>query len=119
MLSSKGERLIHQYLEYLDIPFEEEYIFDDLKAENGKPLRFDFALFDDDGSLMALLEYNGRQHYVSVGKYGGAKGLARQRHNDAAKRQYCLKNNYRLISIPYTQEEDLSPSFLSNLIYGY
>ena len=48
ILSSKGERLIHQYLEYLDIPFEEEYIFSDLTAENGKPLRFDFCLFDDD-----------------------------------------------------------------------
>ena len=75
MLSSKGERLIHQYLEYLDIPFEEEYVFEDLTAENGKPLRFDFAVFDDSGSIDGLLEYQGRQHYIEIGKFGGSTGL--------------------------------------------
>lgn len=116
MLASKGERLIHQYLEFLDIPFQEEYVFDDLSAENGKPLRFDFAVFDDDGELQCLLEYNGRQHYIAIERYGGHAGLARQRHNDTAKRQYCLKHGYRLISIPYTEEDNLSPDYLMKLI---
>ena len=119
ILSSKGERLIHQYLEYLDIPFEEEYIFSDLTAENGKPLRFDFCLFDDDGNIDALIEFNGRQHYIALKKFGGSTALARQKHNDQRKREYCLKNDYRLITIPYTEEDNLSPEYLANLIYGY
>lgn len=60
MLSSAGEVKIHQLLEYGNVPFEEEYTFDDLRAENGKLLRFDFAIFDDYGDLECLIEYNGR-----------------------------------------------------------
>lgn len=37
--------------------------------------RFDFAVFDDDGELDFLIEYQGRQHYEAVSKYGGKKGL--------------------------------------------
>jgi len=119
LLSSEGERKIHSYLEYGNIPFEEEYIFDDLTAENGKHLRFDFALFDDDGNLDCLIEYNGRQHYMAIPKFGGAKGLYRQQHNDAKKRKYCLDHNLKLITIPFTEENKLSYDYLMNLINSY
>lgn len=58
MLSSEGERKIHEYLEYGNVPFEEEYIFDDLTAENGKHLRFDFCVFDESDNIECLIEYN-------------------------------------------------------------
>lgn len=58
MLSSEGERKIHEYLEYGNVPFEEEYIFEDLTAENGKHLRFDFCVFDEDDNIECLIEYN-------------------------------------------------------------
>lgn len=118
MLSSKGEIKIHNYLEYANIPFEEEYIFPDLKAENGRSLRFDFAVFDDDGELDCLIEYNGVQHYVAKSKFGGKAGLARQQHNDTKKRQYCLAHNIRLITIPYTEEDSLTYDYLMKLL-GY
>lgn len=119
MHASKAETKIHYLLEYADIPFEEEYTFPDLKAENGKSLRFDFAIFDDDGDLECLLEYNGRQHYIAIPKFGGAQGLARQRHNDAAKRQYCQRNNIKMVTIPYTEEDDINYDYLMRKIYGY
>ena len=56
MLSSAGEVKIHQLLEYGNVPFEEEYTFDDLRAENGKLLRFDFAIFDKNNQLKGLIE---------------------------------------------------------------
>ncbi len=118
MQSSNGEIRIHQLLELGDIPFEEEYIFDDLIAESGKHLRFDFAIFTDDGDLDCLIEYQGKQHYIASPKFGGQKGLHRQRHNDQRKREYCLKNNLRLISIPYTDEPKLTYDYLMKLIYG-
>lgn len=75
MRSSRGEIRIHEILEGNDIPFEEEYEFPGLKAPSGRPLRFDFAIFDDDGNLEFLIEYQGKQHYQAVSKFGGAKGL--------------------------------------------
>ncbi len=100
ILSSSGEVKIHNILTDYGVPFQEEYEFDDLISTSGRHLRFDFAIFDDDGELLCLLEFNGRQHYQSVGKFGSNKGLRRQQYNDNLKRQYCLKNNYKLITIP-------------------
>lgn len=59
MLASNMERRIHQILEDNEIPFEEEYTFPDLTSSNGKSLRFDFAIFTDDGDLDFLIEANG------------------------------------------------------------
>ena len=119
MLSSKGEIKIHEFLTYGNIPFEEEYIFNDLTAENGKHLRFDFCCFDEDGNIECLIEYNGRQHYVPVSKFGVKKGLFRQQHNDTLKRRYCLEHGYKLITIPFTEENRLTYDYLMNLINGY
>lgn len=100
MLSSSGEVKIHNILTDYGIPFTEEYEFNDLISSSGRHLRFDFAIFDDDGELLCLLEFNGRQHYQAVGKFGGQRGVRRQQYNDNLKRQYCLKHNLKLISIP-------------------
>ena len=61
MLASSGEIKIHDILTEYDIPFEEEYEFDDLVTTSGKHLRFDFAVFTDDGDLDFLIEFQGRQ----------------------------------------------------------
>jgi len=34
-----------------------EYSFEGLCSENGRPLRFDFVVFDDDGNLDFIIEY--------------------------------------------------------------
>ena len=57
MLSSRGEIKIHEILENAGFNFKEEYIFPDLRSSNGRPLRFDFAVFDDDGNIDFLIEY--------------------------------------------------------------
>jgi hypothetical protein len=55
--------------------YKEEYIFPDLKSSNGKPLRFDFAVLDDEGEVDFLIEYQGIQHYQPKSKFGGIAGL--------------------------------------------
>jgi hypothetical protein len=60
MKSSRGEIKIHEILESNNINFKEEYIFPGLNSPSGRPLRFDFAVFDDDGNLDFLIEYQGR-----------------------------------------------------------
>ena len=75
MRSSRGEIRIEEILKENDIVYKEEYIFPELRAENGSPLRFDFAIFDDDGNIDYLIEYQGRQNYEPVQKYGGKQGF--------------------------------------------
>ena len=112
MLDSLGEIKIHDILETYALPFEEEYEFPDLVGHCNVPLRFDFAVFDDAGNLDFLIEFNGRQHYVPVSKFGGAKAVARQKENDVKKRQYCLKHNIKLVTIPYYEENKLSYDYI-------
>ena len=60
------------------LPFEEEYIFPDLLSSSGRPLRFDFAVLDDNGEVDFLIEYQGIQHYQPKSKFGGISGLRKQ-----------------------------------------
>jgi len=104
MKSSRGEIKICEILDAAGLVYQEEYSFSDLVSSSGRPLRFDFAVFDDDGELDFLIEYQGIQHYEAKSKFGGAKGLYRQKYNDQQKRQYCLLHNYTLVVIPYWDE---------------
>ena len=51
MRASRGEIKIEEILKEKGIVFEEEYSFPDLVSISGHPLRFDFAVFDDEGNL--------------------------------------------------------------------
>lgn len=104
MRASRGEIKIHEILEMNEINFKEEYTFPDLQSPNHTPLRFDFAIFDDDGNLDFLIEYQGKQHYEAVSKFGGSRGLYQQQFNDNLKRRYCLERQIPLIEIPYYEE---------------
>lgn len=117
MLSSNGEVKIHNVLTDAGIPFCEEYEFDDLVSSSGRHLRFDFAVFDDDNNLICLIEFQGKQHYQSVAKFGGKRGVSRQKYNDNLKRQYCIKHNYKLVSIPWFEEDKINYEYLAQLIY--
>ena len=49
MRASRGEIKIEEILKEAELNFKMEYIFPDLRSPNGRPLRFDFVVFDDDG----------------------------------------------------------------------
>ena len=53
MKASRGEICISEILTESGLNFEEEYVFEGLNADNGRPLRprFDFCVFDDDGEI--------------------------------------------------------------------
>ena len=72
MRSSRGEIKIEEILKNSNLIFKEEYTFPDLLGASGKPLRFDFAVFDDNGDIDFLIEYQGIQHYEPKSKFGGA-----------------------------------------------
>ena len=112
MRASRGEIKIHEILEANDINFKEEYEFAGLKAPSGRPLRFDFAVFDDNNDLDFLIEYQGVQHYEPKSKFGGISGLRKQQYNDMKKREYCAKHNIPLVIIPYWDEGRLDYDYI-------
>lgn len=112
MKASRGEIKIHEILEMNEVNFKEEYEFPTLRAPSGKPLRFDFAIFDDDGNLDFLIEFQGKQHYQSVSKFGGNRGLYQQKYNDNQKRRFCALKGIKLIEIPWTDEDIVTYDYI-------
>ena len=68
MRASRGEIKIEEILTAAGLNFKMEISFEGLNSSNGRPLRFDFAVFDDDGNIDFLIEYQGRQHYEPSSK---------------------------------------------------
>ncbi len=112
MRASFGEIKIEEILKNYGMNFKMEYIFPDLRSPNGKPLRFDFAVFDDDGNIDFLIEYQGKQHYEPSSKFGGKKGFYQQQFNDNKKRRFCALHGFTLIEIPYTEENLISYEYI-------
>lgn len=118
MRASRGEIKIYEILTEAGLDFQEEYSFAGLNSPNGRPLRFDFAIFDDNGEVDFLIEYQGRQHYEASQKFGGKKGLYQQQFNDNKKRRFCALHEIKLIEIPYTEENLISYDYIINKAYG-
>lgn len=118
MKSSRGEIKICDVLDKAGLPYQEEYSFPDLISTSGRPLRFDFAVFDDNGDIDFLIEYQGEQHYKAKSKFGGARGLFQQQYNDNQKRIYCRDHGYKLIEIPFTEEGMIDYDYIMRLA-GY
>lgn len=112
MKASRGEIKICEILEQNGVNFKEEYELPGLRAPSGRPLRFDFAIFDDDGELDFLIEYQGKQHYQAVSKFGGNRGLYQQKYNDNQKRKYCALKGITLIEIPYLDENIITYDYI-------
>lgn len=118
MKASRGEIKIHEILENSGMVFRTEYSFPGLNSPNGRPLRFDFVVFDDDGNVDFIIEYQGKQHYEASPKFGGKRGLYQQQFNDNKKRRFCSLQDIRLIEIPYTDEHLINYDYIMKLA-GY
>jgi hypothetical protein len=95
--TSKGELRVSEILKKYNIDFKREATFKDL----GK-LRFDFSVYNSEGILEYLIEYDGIQHYgLGRGFFGDMKEYMARRKRDIIKTRYCRKNNIKLIRIPY------------------
>lgn len=112
MRASRGEIKIEEILKMNNLKFEMEYSFPGLASPNGKLLRFDFVVFDDDGQIDFIIEYQGRQHYEPSQKFGGKRGFYQQQFNDNLKRRFCALHDFQLIEIPYTEENLISYDYI-------
>ncbi len=55
-------------------------------------------------SLRTAIEYQGIQHYLPVGFFGGEEALTQRQELDFQKRKLCEENQVRLIEWPYSLE---------------
>ncbi|MEB9014014.1 hypothetical protein P4H82_27985 [Bacillus cereus] len=98
---SKGEAIILSFIkENLLSNYTYDYQYCISLGEDKKGI-FDFAIFNENKEIVALIEYNGRQHYEIVDFFGEESCLHTQQ-NDKLKRKYCQDNQLQLIVIPYT-----------------
>lgn len=107
-LVSKGENKIKELLTSMKIEYISQYSFQDLV--DIAPLRFDFYL----PKFNTLIEYQGEQHYKSVNKWGGEEGFRDRIKKDSMKRNYCLRNNIKLIEVPYWDYNKLCEDYFIN-----
>lgn len=99
-LRSKNEQTINEILSEYGIEHLSQYTFEDLKAKGKNCLPFDSAILKD-GKLIALIEYQGRQHLPS---YGKEYGRYQREVTDEAKKQYCKANNIPLFYIWFNED---------------
>lgn len=94
----KGELIISKILKSLGINYEYQKTFGNLR--DSRPLSYDFYIPDQN----ILIEYQGRQHYQSIDYFGGKAQFKTQQKHDKMKADYAKSHNYKLITIPYTED---------------
>lgn len=103
---SSFQWIVNKLLFENNVPYMAEYSFSDLFGIYGKnKLRFDFAIFNEDGSLKCLIECQGEQHFGPVAEFGGEVQHNIQVQNDELKEEYIKKHNIELLEISYKDKQ--------------
>lgn len=97
--NSYREKLITDWLEKNNFHYQKEYSFDDLK--DVLPLRFDFAVFKEDGSIFCLIEHQGQQHSSKC-----EWNTEKLQIHDQMKKNYCIEHKIPLYEIQYFEDLD-------------
>lgn len=112
--TSRGNTKIVEILTLLNIKFEKEKRFPNCK--NIRCLPFDFYLPD----YNILIEFQGKQHYKpanwSKTKEKNRKNFEQTQLHDQIKRDYCQKNNIRLLEINYKDFDNIKNIIESSII---
>ena len=108
-INSFGEAKIESILQQNNIQYKKQYTFSDLLSDKNSPLKFDFGILNEDGSLKYLIEYDGTQHFESKGTgWNTDEHLKYTQEHDKRKNEYCKNNNIKLVRIKYTKFNTLS-----------
>lgn len=99
---SNGESWIKQMLINANIPYIQEYKFDNFVYDTGHQPRFDFYI----PSRNYVIEYDGKQHFecCAGSSWNNKNNLLLTQQRDKIKNQYCFDNNIAIIRIPYTKK---------------
>lgn len=107
---SKGELKISNILKYHNIDFLTQHTFDDLRLVH--KLKFDFYI----KNINTCIEFDGKQHYQPVEKFGGEEEFEVVKARDTMKNEYCKNNNIKLLRIPYWEFKNIENILIENKI---
>lgn len=114
-LKSKGELKINTILTKMGINFKTQYYFNDCRfSDTNRLAYFDYAIFNTNNKLLALIEYDGEQH--DFGWNYNHNSLTYIKEHDDFKNEYCKKNNIPLIRISYKDYNKLNEEYLKVLL---
>ena len=98
-LKSKGEKIINDLLSNSNVNYSTQYTVN----INNHYYRYDYAIFDENGSLLKLIEFDGQQHFDKSSNW-----YELTHNNDLIKNKYCKENNIPLVRIPYWEINNLT-----------
>lgn len=105
-LISKGEYIIKTLLDKNNIIYKQEVDFPELTKISGHRYRFDFVIYNNDNTIKRIIEYDGRQHVFGPDTNYWSRAsetLEDIQKRDKEKNDFCLKNHFPLVRIPYTK----------------
>lgn len=106
---SKGELIIEQKLNNLNIKFEKQKKFSDCRDKNSLP--FDFFV----PSHNMCIEFDGEQHYRPVEYFGGNDAFSVLKMHDEIKDEYCKNHGIKLVRISYEDFDNIE-NILSRIL---
>lgn len=102
---SYGEYFIKNYLNNHHVRFQIEYSFPDLRSPDGGLLRFDFAIVNEAGEVVCLLEFHGEQHFYDEERASQTSfGRMQREVTDNIKADYCKERNIKLYVIRFDED---------------
>lgn len=104
--SYKGELAIMKLLKKYEINYEHSASYKDCR--HILPLRFDFLIYDKEGNIKLIVEFDGKQHFKPVDAYGGIDEFKNGKIRDNIKNEFCKKENIELLRIPYWEFENIT-----------
>lgn len=111
---SSHEQYIEKILKQENIVYKRQYTTPACK--NKQVLLFDFALFQND-ELLALIEYDGQQHFKAIDLFGGKDALICTQQRDRIKDKFCQENGIALYRLPYTMSDAEIEKTIMSIIY--
>lgn len=110
-ISSIGEFNIQQLLKENNIAFDYDKPLQDFINIEGRRLRFDFILYDENENIKRIIEFDGRQHVTGpdTDYWGHSTDTLKQiQEKDRLKNYYCFNNNIPIVRIPYWKRDTLT-----------
>lgn len=101
--SSKGERKLKRILDEYHIQYIPQKSFKDNKSPKGRIMPYDFFLPE----YNLLIEYQGKQHFISQDFFGGDEIFEYQKLKDKLKKAYAETNNYNYLEISYKEYDNI------------
>ena len=120
-IMSKSEYRIAEYLDKLNVRYKLQYTFKGCRDK--KCLPFDFAIIDEKGKVLLLIEYDGEQHFHPVKFHNCTDKVAIEnfkkcQKHDAMKNRFCSRRKIPLLRISYLDNKNMY-KIIKRTLYQY